>query len=391
MSKLRILVAFACLAVAAGAAAASCPDGVPAAACALHDEGVELFTAGKFEEAAAKFRAAIAAAPSARSYLGYSQAVEGQGQIALAYETMLIAQRMSNDEMAATGGRDTDVVGRAERIKYKLSELGGKVGFVWLRLPPNVAPQRVVSVHREHEGDLPSPLGRWITVAPGRQVLVASLDDGTQLEMVATVAPGAQSSLVIPIPAPAAAVRTPQGPTPALGRPLISLYKRPSAPPAPLPTTTISAGGAVLSPGPGDTHAGVGFTAFYERRLARVVAVIGRADYLFHPSSTKAMTDLDGPMGSRISGSEVLLLTGVRTRSRTLHARLETGATVYTQKLELLGRVSDTDVYPVVSAGGGLQLGRLRFHASVMWTLATGQREMPVRFFGTLALDLWRD
>lgn len=381
MRKLRSLVVLASLAVASGVAAADCPPGVPSAACVLHDEGVELLTAGKFEEAAVKFRAAIAAAPRARSYLGYSQAVEGQGQVALAYETMLVAQRLSNEEMASTGGSDTEVVGRAERIKYKLSELGGKVGFVWLRLPPNVAPQRLVSVHREHEGDLPSPLGRWITVAPERQVLIAALDDGTRLEMVANVSAGAQSSLVIPIPAPASAAARPSAPV--FGRPLQSLYARPSTPPPPLPTSTISAGFSMLAPAPADTNAGLGFTAFYERRIARAFALIGRADYLFHSSSMAS-----------VSGSEVLLLAGLRTRSRVLHARLETGATIYTQTrdLGLAGlKSSDTDVFPVISAGGGLQLGRVRFQTSVMWTLATGRLEMPVRFFGTLAIDLWRD
>ena len=101
-------VALAALGLVAGAAApavaADCPENTPRAACMLHEEAVALFTSGKYEEAATKFRAAIAAAPSARSYLGYSQAVEGQGKIALAYETMLVAQRLSNDEMSASGG-----------------------------------------------------------------------------------------------------------------------------------------------------------------------------------------------------------------------------------------------------------------------------------------------
>jgi hypothetical protein len=179
-TRASLLVAAVC--ATARLAHADCPAGAPQVACVLHEEGVALLTAQRYDEAATKFRAAIAAGPSARSYLGYSQAVEGQGKLALAYETMLVAKRLSDEEMAGAGAKDPANIGRAERIKYKLGELGGRIGFVWLRLPEGVPPQRLVSIHREGEGDLPSPLGRWVTVAPN-QVLIAALDDGTELRV----------------------------------------------------------------------------------------------------------------------------------------------------------------------------------------------------------------
>src|SRR5688500_5567157 len=98
-----------CLVVAATAAHAACPD--KRASCVLHEEGVALFLEGKHEQAASTFAAAIAAEPTARSYLGYAQAVEALGQIALAYETMVNAQRLSQAEMQSTGGKDPEVTG----------------------------------------------------------------------------------------------------------------------------------------------------------------------------------------------------------------------------------------------------------------------------------------
>ena len=99
---------------------------------------------------------------------------------------MLVAQKLSNEELARPGGpQDTAVVGRAERIKYKLAELGAKISYAWLRLPEGVPARRLVSVYREGEGDLPSPIGRWVVVAPNRQVLYGPLDDGQRLSVIA--------------------------------------------------------------------------------------------------------------------------------------------------------------------------------------------------------------
>jgi hypothetical protein len=191
---LRSLTFLAAL-LASRAAFADCPAGQTSASCALHDEGVTAFTAGKYDEAATKFRAAIAAGATARSYLGYSQSVEGQGKIALAYETMLVAQKLSNEELSTPAGQqDTAIVGRAERIKYKLAELRAKIAYAWLRLPEGVSIRRLVSVYREGEGDLQQPIGRWVVVAPERQVLFATLDDGQRVQVLVQIAPGSQKT-----------------------------------------------------------------------------------------------------------------------------------------------------------------------------------------------------
>jgi hypothetical protein len=186
--------------LAAGMArAGNCPD--QRASCVLHEEGVTLFLEGKHALAAAKFLAAIGAEPTSRSYLGYAQAVEALGQIALAYDSLVKAQTLSQAEVKASGPNNSDVNSRAERIKYKLGELRAKIGFAWLRVPAGVPQQRVVAVQREGEVQLPTPFTQWIAVSPGKQVLIATIDDGTQLTVVAQVAAGSQGVVIIPVAA----------------------------------------------------------------------------------------------------------------------------------------------------------------------------------------------
>ena len=395
----RASTVLAALLATARLAHADCPEGTPQAACVLHEEGVALLTASRFDQAAAKFRAAISAHPSARSYLGYSQAVEGQGKLALAYETMLVAQRLSNEELTGAGAKDPAKVGRAERIKYKLSELGGRVGFVWLRLPDGVPPQRIVSIHREGEGDLPSPIGRWVTVAPDKQILVASLDDGTQVQFVAKIAAGSQSSLVIPIAAAPRPTTQPPPPPPALGRPIESLYQ-PRTPPGPPPTVTFSFGMTVLSPGPKlpgandpTVGAGIGLFSLFERRLGKSLGATFRADYITHRSG--------GSIEDSLSGFELMPLVGLRTMTRTVHARIEAGVTLSHVEGQTFNPplpatiVSRTDLHPVIGFGGGLQLGRVRLHAGILYASnpdasSDDAPRMPIRFMGLLGFDLWR-
>jgi hypothetical protein len=199
MGTIRLGVLFVLLAI--GVARANCPD--QRASCLLHEEGVALLLEGKHQLAATKFLAAIAAEPSARSYLGYAQAVEGLGQIALAYDTMVKAQQMSQTEVKSSGTSNGDVNARAERIKYKLSELRAKIGFAWLRVPQGVRQQRVLAVQREGEPQLAEPFTQWTAVSPGKQVLIATIDDGTKVTVVAQVASGSQGVVVIPVVASA--------------------------------------------------------------------------------------------------------------------------------------------------------------------------------------------
>lgn len=384
------------VALLASPAHADCPVGQTPASCTLHEEAVELFTSGKYEQAAIKFRAAIAAGATARSYLGYSQSVEGQGKIALAYETMLVAQRLSKEEMA-TRGTDPEIIGRSERIKYKLGELGAKVAYVWLRLPAGIPPQRVVSVFRAGEGDLPAPIGRWIIVAPDRQVLYASLDDGSRIELVATIAPGAQGTLVIPIAAPAPPrpqIRpSPPRPQPPAGRPIQQLYKKKPAKPVPNPANVVFAlDGTMLLPNVGNVSAGVGFGGLYERKLARRLAATVRAGIVFHPEET-----YDELGAATFSAREGVFLAGVRTRSKLpVYAGFEAGALVYSQTATHLapGEFTPTEedyshVYPALALGGGVRLGKAHLEMGLVYAINAGADvDMGLRFMTTLGVDL---
>ncbi|HEU0035470.1 MAG TPA: hypothetical protein VFQ53_32895 [Kofleriaceae bacterium] len=384
------LLIVAMLVGSASLASASCPD--KRASCILHEEGVALFLEGKHEQAAAKFAAAIAAEPTARSYLGYAQAVEAMGQIALAYDTMVSAQRYSQQEVQATGGKDVEVNARAERIKYKLGELRAKIGFVWLRVPDGVPPQRVVAVHRDGEGDLAQPLTQWTAVSPGKQVLVASLDDGSKVEVVAQVAAGSQGVVVIPI-TPAVGTR----PQPVgTGRPLASLYTPMPKPPTPVYQTYIAVAASMLTPGAHDengddtTGVGGGLSVFYERRLGKSLGLATRLEYYSHGTNEDFFRDRE------FTGSEVVAMGGVRTMgSKTIHGRALAGFTVYSQTetstMTFLEVDSFTRAYPAFELGGGLHLGRLRIQMGAMFTASPGaQVSLGTRFMGSIGIDLYR-
>jgi hypothetical protein len=401
MRTMTLRIALVMVVCAAGTARAACPD--KRASCVLHEEGVALFMDGKNDLAAAKFAAAIAAEPTARSYLGYAQAVESLGQIALAYDTMVAAQRLSTKEVEATGGKDVDVSGRAERIKYKLGELRAKIGFVWLRVPEGVAPQRVVSVQRQGEGDLYQPLTQWTAVSPGKQILVASIDDGSKVEIAAQVAAGSQAVVVIPLTARPGQQRPPSPnngftppPVPGTGdpgtgvRPIGTLYQPIIKPPAPAYTTYFALNFSVLADAPTGVGTGTGLNAIYERPIASSLGITTRAEFDIHGDGD-AFDNVDA------SGSEVLLIAGLRTLgSRTLHGRAGVGVTIYSQHVEdpSTGAFNDfTQAYPVFELGAGLHLGRFRMMAGVLFAASPGAapgNEMPTRFMFDMGIDLYR-
>ncbi|MEO8699634.1 MAG: hypothetical protein ABI867_06300 [Kofleriaceae bacterium] len=376
--------------LAAGTAHAACPD--KRASCVLHEEGVALFLEGKHDLAAAKFAAAIAAEPTARSYLGYAQTMEALGRIALAYDTMVAAQRLSQAEVQQTGGKDVDVGARAERIKYKLGELRAKIGFVWLRVPEGVAPQRVVAVQRQGEGDLSQPLTQWTAVAPGRQVLIASIDDGSKLEVVAEVAAGSQGVVVIPIVASQRNI--------PVGRPVGGVFM-PIPRPVEVPVKTyVTLGGSVVAPGGKSSESdvptassGLGFNALYERRLNSSFGLATRLEFLFHGETDGGTFET---LPKSVEGNEFIATVGLRTwGSRTIHGRAAVGFSIYSQK------TTDTNtgvtlneftrLYPGVEFGGGLHLGRLRIEMGLMFT-ASGDADVTLgtRFMGSLGIDLYR-
>ncbi len=374
----------------AGTAEAACPD--QRASCVLHEEAVGLLMAGKFAEAAQKFSASLAAEPTARSYLGYAQSVEGLGQTALAFDAMLLAQKYSAVEVSASGGRDVDVNARAERIKYKLAELRSKVAFMWLLVPDGVPPARVVSVQRRGEGDLPAPLARWVTVMPGQE-LVAGLDDGSRIVIPAAPAPGSQQVVVIPIPTRTAAVQ----PRPVVqlaptGKPLVGLYSKKPPPPSGPAVSTLGAEFAMALPNVGNVDAGYGFGAIYERYVGDQLGITGRADLLFHPEHSYDVPD------STFSAYELLLTAGARsTPRRTYHGSLELGATIYSQHAEVQAPAGSFDqpttedyaqAYPVIILGGGLRLGNMHVQANLLWAINLGADiDIPLRFMMTFGFD----
>jgi hypothetical protein len=391
-TAVRAVLCVVVLLAGAGTADAACPD--KRASCVLHEEGVTLFLEGKHDQAAAKFAAAIAAEPTARSYLGYAQAVEALGQIALAYDTMVAAQRLSQAEVQQTGGKDVDVNARGERIKYKLGELRAKIGFVWLRVPDGVAPQRVVAVQRQGEGDLSQPLTQWTAVTPGRQVLIASIDDGSKLEVIAEVAAGSQGVVVIPIAA------SPRNQIP-IGRPVGGVFMPMPRPVLPPIKTYIAFGGSVVAPGGKSSEStvptassGLGFTALYERRFNSSLGLATRVEFLFHGKTDGGTFDT---LPSSVEGNEFIATVGLRTwGSRTIHGRAAAGFSIYSQKqTNTMTGVTEnefTRLYPGLELGGGLHLGRLRIQMGLMFS-ASGDANVTLgtRFMGTLGIDLYRN
>ena len=172
--------------------------------------------------------------------------------------------------------------------------------------------------------------------------------------------------------------------------------------PPPLPSTTLAIGMTVLSPGPDlpgvSLGPGVGLFGLFERRAGKSLGLTFRADYISHPTDNSKL--------GQFSGFEVMALAGLRTMTRTLHARIEAGVTISTIEAVVQppadpgasGTVSWTDIYPVIGIGGGLHVGRVRLHASVLYAanfaadpISTGHTpQMPIRFMGVLGVDLWR-
>jgi hypothetical protein len=154
---------------------------------------------------------------------------------------------------------------------------------------------------------------------------------------------------------------------------------------------------SLFSPGPdlpdGETvGTGIGLFGLFERRVGKLFGLSFRADYVSHPSS--------GGFDAQYSGYELMTLAGLRTMTRTAHARVEVGVTVSTvdgisfDPMLPTGFDSRTDVHPVLGFGGGLQLGRVRLLASLLYAgnpgVSSDTPQMPLRFMGSLGFDLWR-
>jgi hypothetical protein len=380
-------VAIAAILAVAAPAAAECPD--RAASCMLHEEGVALLVAGKYGEAVGKFKASIAAGATARAYLGYAQALEGDGKVAQAYEAMVVAAQMSADEIAKTPN-DVDVKARAERIKYKQAELQTKVGFAWLRLPDGVPPQRLVSVQRKDESDIPSPLTHLVPVAP-RQELTAHMSDGTKINFIADVAPGSTAAVVIPVRGQRVATGGTQpgvgGPQPGLGGavpPAGGVYQPLPPPPEP-PLTQTSIGLAVgfIVPGIEDMSEGYSILGYYEQAVSAGLMLSVHGGYIHHPTKPGVTGD--------ITGGEIFGVAGLRTRRRgALYGLAAAGFTVLA-RVDSSGMTDSTYGYPAVELGGGLRWGSFRVQASLDYAINVGGGgDIPLRFMMTAGYDLYR-
>jgi hypothetical protein len=374
-----LAIAFAV--AAAGRAAAECPD--RAANCVLHEEGVALLVAGKYAEAVVKFKASIAAGASARAYLGYAQALEGDGKIAQAYEAMAISAQMSADELAKTPN-DVDVKARAERIKYKQAELQTKIGFAWLRLPDGVPTQRLVAVHRKDESDIPSPLTHLVAVAP-HQELTARLSDGTKLDFTADVAPGSTAAVVIPVAGQRVATGGVQPGLVGMAPPAGGIYQPLPPPPEP-PLTSLSIGFAVgfIVPGITDMAEGYSILGYYEQRVSDGLMLSVHGGYIHHPTKL-------GMSGTDITGGEIFGVAGLRTRRRgALYGLAAAGFTVLARR-DSTGATDSTYGYPALELGGGLRWGSFRIQASLDYAInVAGGDDIPLRFMMTAGYDLYR-
>lgn len=365
----------ACL-VAASSAWADCPEAT--AVCTLQAEGAKLLLAGQFAEAAERFKASIAVAPTARAYLGYAQALEGLGKLPFAHDTMVTARTLSDAEVQTSKGRDVGVTSRAERIKYKLAQLVAKVGRVRLQLPEGVARERVLSVQRKGEADLEQPFDRAIAVTADHQVLVASLRGGGKVELVVEIAAGEQGLAVIPVPA----AHDPE----ATAAPTERGGSRPTAANSrwtPPPRAAVELGAALVVPNVGSAGEGYAIGGGGALRIARPLAVTASARFIGHPA-----THYDDP-GLDVSATELVGLVGLRTSSiAAMFGTLEAGAVQYTETDRSLasGGIpasmgSYTTIAPVLAAGAGISLGRIDVRANALWVGTTSEDlHIPLRF-----------
>jgi hypothetical protein len=363
----------------AGVARGDCPDSK--ASCVLQREATERLLAGDYAAAAERFRASIASEPSARAYLGYAQAVEGLGDLGLAYEMMIAAQRFSADELRATPD-DVEASSRAERIKYKLAELTAKVGFVRVQLPAGADPGAVVSIQRNGT-EVRDPYTRSIPVVP-HQTLVVALRD-RRLEVRADVDAGADATLVIPLAAPE------PGAPPQLPPQLPVVIAPEIAPAEPPLSFAVGLDAIAAIPNVGNVAWGYGAAVRVERRISTSWALSARTGFLFHPTTHFAEQNID------FTGYEGLALVGFRSSSRSkVHALFELGTVVYDEQASAPAGNNQPALmhdyvhpYPAIAAGLAMRIGHVDLEAAVLYAPAFGADiDLPVRVTFTIGYDL---
>jgi hypothetical protein len=353
-----VLRALALVSLLASVARAECPESD--AGCILEKEGAEAIGAKDWVRARAKFNASLANAPSVRAYLGLATADNALNEPAAAYDAIVDAKRMSDDELADKPG-DVDVKARAERIKYLIGDLRAKVGLVYLRLPGNVPPYRVVSVQRKSEGNVPDPFRRPIAVAPDEQALVAVLDDGNKVELDVEVQAGREATYVIPAEKLVYRLQPPPPPLPIPVQPQQPLL-RPWA---------IAIEGMTIQGQFEDGGSGFGLLASGGIRVASRVAVTARLGYITHGDTSTS--DAGGNFRT-VTSFEIPLFAGGRFYfADNFYLLGEVAYILYDRQLGTTAMLrSEDQLFGVVAAELGVGVHASRFEIELGELTSTG-------------------
>lgn len=157
----------------------------------LFKEGRSLGDAGKWSEAADKFREVVAIRSAPKALIALAIAEERQGHLAA-------AKRLY--EKARFDARLTDLKAEEETASQALRQLAPRVPGVSLRIPPDV---RGVSVTVDGK---PADLeGGEIDLDPGERALVVSAPGRTDFQATVSVVEGKRSELTVSFPVGATA------------------------------------------------------------------------------------------------------------------------------------------------------------------------------------------
>jgi hypothetical protein len=181
------------------------------AARALFNEGLEYSDVGRWQEAADRFQRAYDLRASAEIGYNLAQAHVRLGHLALATELLrraAVDPEASPAARAAARVRLGQVAPRLGRLKVQVAPAPGGPGSAFLD-------------GRELESSM---LGVTLPVDPGPHLIQARWHDGRDLSRRVTLAEGAESTVTLGPPAPAAAVAT--GSAAASGESRPSIFRR---------------------------------------------------------------------------------------------------------------------------------------------------------------------
>jgi len=181
---------WAALAATAGVARAktdNTDEGRRATARTLFNEGLEYSDAGRWHEAADRFRRAYEAKPTSEIGYNLAQAYVRLGYLATAAE---LWRRAAEDPDATSAVR--------EAARARLAQVSPRLGRLNVQLDPRAGGFAYL------DGRLiePARLGSWLPVDPGPHLLQARWRDGADLSRRITVPEGAESAVTLAPPPP---------------------------------------------------------------------------------------------------------------------------------------------------------------------------------------------